>query len=226
MSNNNINNYNKIDNNKYNINSNKYNINPNDYYLYNNDNNNNYNISEPKSSRNYTETYSNLPSNIINFEDEDDDKFCLCFYTYDILMKIETNKILFIVILCLFQILFTGLLICLTLDLEKIFHIIISIQSIYAIFCLFSLFKKKCIRYFCCVFIIIFSLISVIFIFVELGYYIEKNRDNIKANDFRIFVIMARGLILFLLVYCMLNIFCKTFCDEHRNERGGLSFRC
>ena len=237
--NNNPNNYNYNNNpNNYNINQNNYNFNNNANNFNNNNYNNNYfnnnnspfeipnyNInSEQKSTKN-----SELNSTELLLKDNkfEDDKFCCCFRKHDILVDFNFKLIILIVILCAFHILLTILLICVTLDLDKIFHIMNSIQIFYAVFCLISLINNKCIRYFSCIFNIIFSLISGVFIFLDFSYYAQNSKHKINERELRFFLIMARGGILYILVYLMCYIFGKTFCDEHRSRNGtGLTFNC
>jgi len=213
-------------NNNYNINQNNYNINNYDNNFNNNYYNNNFNNNNPlyqipnnnNSEQNkYVINSVNVPSN----NKLENDKFCCCCYSHDILVNIDNKIISVIFILSFIQIVLSIFLIYLTSDSNKKFIILISIQFFYPMFCIISLINIKCIRYFCCVFISIFSFIFGIFIFLEFIYYNTKINDKkIKGEDYINLIISIRAFFLYLLTHCMFYIFCRTFCERHKKERN------
>ena len=224
--NNNPNNYNP---NVYNNNPNNYNNNPNNYNpnIYNNNfnknndpftSNNNY-PSQPNPTNNSDIKQMNVLSNEI-----ENDKYCCCFYSRDFLREMPRRNISIILILCFCQIILNILLIYVTPDLDIIFHLINSIQFFYIIFSLVSISNNKCIRHFGTIFNVIISSICGLLIFAELFYYIKENIDKFKKHkefeDAIIYLILFRGGILYILVYIMFDIYCRTFLGRHRDQDG------
>ena len=220
--------------NNYNINSNYNNFNNNYNNTTNNNSNNNNsnnnNTSSPtpgnleiKTSDNLATNYSIVPTNDNKIEKN---KFCRCCYTKDLLINLDCIQKIKINSLSIIHLLLTIGDVFYTLNDTFIIYIMNFIQFIYGIFCLISIKKNKCIRYFTTVFSIIFIFAGNIAIIGE-AIFLWKNGKGQPDDDMEpdgsfvtIMIAVMRACCLLALTKIMLFIFCHTFCEEHNCREG------
>ena len=220
--------------NNYNYISYKINYNyDNNYTINNNSNNNNSNNNntssltpdnlELKKSDNLASNYSNVPTNDNKIEKN---KFCRCCYTNDLLIELDYIQKTKIISVSIIHLLLTIGDVFYTLNDTFIIHIMNFIQFIYGIFCLLSLKRNKCIRYFTTIFSIIFIFAGNLAIIGEAIYLwkIGKGQpDDDREPDGSFITIMIdviRACCLLALTKIMLFIFCDTCCKEHNCREG------
>ena len=224
-------------NNNYNNNPTNYNNNPNVYNNYPNEYNNNPNVFNNNFNNNNNDPFTNYtsqpnPSNPSNNSDIkpnnvqsnkiENDKFCCCCFSHDFLREIPRRGSALIFVLCFCQILLNTLIMSLTKDAGIIFHLINSVQFFYIIFCLVTITNIKCFRYFGTIFNVIISFICGLLIFAEFYFYFKDNNDK-RSKTLKhtiIYFILFRGIILYILICIIFDIYCRIFIERHRDRHG------